>query len=65
MKKKKYSSLEDIRNEKEHARQQIDFGVGVLSGGGSERGRADERKGGQTFHVFILRVSVNDLIFGV
>ena len=30
MKKKKYSSLEDIRNEKEHARQQIDYGVSQL-----------------------------------
>ena len=30
MKKKKFSSLEDIRKEKENARQQIDYGVSLL-----------------------------------
>ena len=30
MKKKKFASLEDIRNEKEHARRQIDYGVNQL-----------------------------------
>ena len=30
MRKKKYASLEDIRNEKEYARRQIDYGVSQL-----------------------------------
>ena len=30
MRKKKFASLEEIRKEKEHARQQIDYGVNQL-----------------------------------